>query len=118
VPAGGANGDAPHYELIVGGAAARLKVLPREELARHLRGFAASVDFLEGAPQRKADAKKLISHTKIRLGLRTEAEFETNATLGRWFFDTARHNDGFLFVRNSVGLGNGAALVVSMREES
>src|SRR5260370_41139360 len=113
----GRNGNSPHYQDTVSGAAVRLNVMPTDELSRHLKGFAGWVRSLQDAADRMAAAETLITHTKTVLGLVTETDFEATPELWAWLFKVADQNDGVLFLLNSIYLANGAVLVGAMRNQ-
>jgi hypothetical protein len=90
--------------------------MPSGEVAGHLRGFIGHVGSLNEEVRRKEDATLLIKSAKAVLGLVTSCEFEENPLVWEALFKIAGKYDGFIFVCDSIVLGNGGVVIGPLKD--
>jgi hypothetical protein len=106
---------ATYFEFQVSGHAVRLNVMPRSNLASHLLAFQRYLPKLEEDPFAIAEAEALIRKTEMVLGLVTTAEFDDSDSLGDTLYDIADAFSGFVFVYDSILLGDGRPVLGRLR---
>ncbi len=106
------------FDVRLGNDTVRFNVMDPAEIEFHLHGFLGYIASLNQDEERKNDARHLISHTKVVLGLVTDKDFKENDFIWPSLFKIADAFDGFIFVFDSVLLSNGAALVGALVENN
>jgi hypothetical protein len=100
-----------YFDVMLGSDLVRFNIMEQSKLAVHIAGFLRYIAGLDQDEQRKQDAREVISHTRVVLGLSTSREFDDNDAIWHSLFQIAAAYDGFVFVRDSLLLPNGAVLV-------
>ena len=109
---------ASYYEVDLDGDTVRFNVMPRNEVAGHIRGFLGYIASLDQDEQRKRDTSHAVAHTQVVLGMVTDGEFEDNPAIWESLFRIATRYHGLVFVHGSVLLGGGNVLVGPLLDEA
>jgi hypothetical protein len=109
------TGAVTSFSVRIGEDTVTFNVMPKGELAAHVRKFRAWVQSLDDDEKRKNAASDAVGIARTVLGLIADREFAENHAIWASLFRIADRHDGYVFASDSLLLPNGTVLVGALR---